>query len=71
MGCCGGRRRAKPNPRSRDRYDVMGGYKYLQPQQVRARLEVFKKKYCQDCEKRYECDFKMYQQCQKYKIGGK
>ena len=49
----------------------MGGYKNLQAHQIRARLEVFKKRYCKDCEKRYDCDYKMYQQCQKYKIGGK
>jgi len=70
MGCCGKSRR-KPKPRSRERYDVMGGYGTLPRHQIRARLEVFKKKYCQECEKRYECDYKMYQECQKYKIGGK
>jgi hypothetical protein len=72
MGCCGkSRRRPKPSTNQRQRPDVMGGYKYLPPHQVRARLEVFKKRYCKDCEKRYDCDYKMYQQCQKYKIGGK
>ena len=46
----------------------MGGYKYLEPHQIRARLEVFKRKYCAGCEKRYDCDFKMYTECKKYKI---
>jgi hypothetical protein len=55
---------------SRDRYDVMGGYRYLQPHQVRARLEVYKKKYCKSCEKRYDCDYKMYESCRKYRIDG-
>jgi len=72
MGCCGkSRRRPKPKPNQRQRPDLMGGYKNLQAHQIRARLEVFKKRYCKDCEKRYDCDYKMYQQCQKYKIGGK
>jgi hypothetical protein len=65
--CCGGRKRQKIMP-SKQRYDVMGGYKYLQAHQIRARLEVYKRKYCTNCEKRFECDFAMYEQCQKYRI---
>ena len=62
MGCCGSRKKVnKP-------WDIMGGYKYLEPHQIRARLEAFKRKYCTGCEKRYDCDFKMYTECKKYKI---
>ena len=42
----------------------MGGYKYLKPQQIKARLEVFKRKNCKDnCDKRYTCDYNMYLNC--------
>jgi len=48
----------------RDPGDVMGGYKYLKPQQIKARLEIFKKKNCKDdCDKRYTCDYNMYLNC--------
>ena len=71
-GCCGGGRKSRrvpANPPSRNRpYDVMGGYKYLQPHQVRARLEAYKRIHCKNCEKKFECDYQMYEQCQKYRI---
>ncbi len=60
MGCgCGKNKRRNV----RDPQDVMGGYKYLKPAQITARLEIFKKKYCSDCGKRYVCDYTMYMTC--------
>lgn len=61
MGCssCG-----KSSPKSMS-YDVMGGYKYLSDRQIKARLEVFKKRNCKDCEKRYDCNYEMYMGCKK------
>ena len=56
MACCGQKRIRVSNT-------VMGGYKYLKPHQIRARLEVFKKNFCRDCDKRYKCDFEMYKKC--------
>ena len=56
MGCCS--KRVKFN-----KYDVMGGYKYLKAHQIRARLEVFKRSFCINCKNRYLCDFKMYKTC--------
>ena len=47
----------------RDPGDVMGGYKYLKPHRIAARLEVFKRKNCKGCEKRYKCDYSMYTAC--------
>jgi hypothetical protein len=47
--------------------DVMGGYKYLTARQIKARLEVYKRRYCSDCDKRYECDYEMYVKCKKNK----
>lgn len=43
--------------------DVMGGYKYLKPNQIKARLEVFKKNNCKDCDNRYKCDYAKYVEC--------
>ena len=60
-GACG-RRRDEENS---VKYDVMGGYKYLTERQINARLEVFKKKYCKDCEDRYSCNFGTYSACTK------
>lgn len=61
MGCSGcGKRHRKPNST-----DVMGGYKYLTDRQIKARLEVYKKKYCKSCDKRYKCDYQNYVKCKK------
>jgi hypothetical protein len=62
MGCnCGGSRTVY----RKDPLDVMGGYKYLHPHQVKARLEVFKKRYCKECSDRYKCDYSYYLKCEK------
>jgi hypothetical protein len=44
-------------------YDVMGGYKYLPHNQIKARLELFKKRFCKSCDLRYECDYVRYKKC--------
>jgi len=63
---CGGCSKKKV-VRGVNKDDVMGGYGYLTDRQIRARLEVYKKRYCKDCGKRYECDYKMYVECKKNK----
>lgn len=74
MGCCGGKRtrtrRRTRSPSTRPKYDLRNSNGTFNAARVRARLETYKKRYCQECEKRYECDYKMYEQCQKYKIDG-
>lgn len=60
-GSCG-KRRKKIIP---DDYDVMGGYKHLPDRQLKARLEVYKKRFCSDCVKRYPCDYTNYVACKK------
>jgi tRNA 2-selenouridine synthase SelU len=60
MGCNCGQRTKKY---VKDPGDVMGGYKHLKPHQVTARLEVFKRKFCVDCKKRYHCDYALYLTC--------
>jgi hypothetical protein len=58
-GACTKKRTSK----TKGTYDVLGGYKYLPDKQIKARLEVFKKKYCADCDNRYKCDYAMYTAC--------
>jgi len=60
MGCNCGKSKKKS---VKDPMDVKGGYKYLKPHQIVARLEVFKRRNCKDCEKRYKCDYNMYLSC--------
>jgi len=59
MGCnCGKRKAFKPT------INIVEQYKYLKPHQIKARLEVFKRNYCTNCDKRYKCDYNMYLNCQ-------
>lgn len=60
MGCNCGQNKKKY---VRDPGDVMGGYKYLRPHQIKNRLEIFKKTHCKECDKRYKCDFTNYMNC--------
>lgn len=62
MGCnCGGSKRIH----AQDPLDVLGGYKYLKRHQIDARLEIYKKRYCKDCELRYKCNYSRYMNCSK------
>jgi hypothetical protein len=69
MGCnCGrGARRAPARVNKIVNKDkgVMGQYKYLTKKQINARLEIYKRRFCKDCENRYKCDFNMYNECKK------
>ena len=60
MGCNCGQRIKKY---VKDPGDVMGGYKYLKPHQISARLEIFKKNNCKECGTRYQCDYNKYLGC--------
>jgi hypothetical protein len=53
------------------RYSVLGKYKYLRHDQLKHRLEVFKRIYCKDCDDRYVCDIEMYNNCNKIIKGDK
>lgn len=66
-GGCSKRRAARQVARSANKDDVMGGYGHLTDRQIKARLEVYKRRYCTNCDKRYECDYKMYVECKKGK----
>lgn len=68
MACGGcGRRRAadRTKKQAAEDYDLMGGYANLTNQQIKARLEVYKRKYCRECSDRYECDYTRYLDCKK------
>jgi len=67
MACRGCSKRKKVNAEVVKRNEVMGGYGHLTDRQIKARLEVYKKKYCKDCDKRYECDYVSYVACKKNK----
>ena len=66
---CGGCSKRRSNQvavaQKKEDFDIMGGYGDLPDVQIKARLEVYKRRYCKQCEKRYECDFKMYLDCRK------
>ena len=67
MACRGCGKRKMVDPDTVNKNKLFGGYGHLTDRQIRARLEVYKKKYCKDCDKRYECDYKMYLNCKKNK----
>jgi len=61
MGCnCG---RGIKSVYAQDPLDIKGGYKYLRPHQLQARLEIFKRNNCPSCETRFGCDYTMFLQC--------
>jgi len=63
-GGCQKRRTAQQAARmTAIKQDLMGGYANLTDMQIRARLEIYKRQYCKECEKRYECNYPMYVKC--------
>ena len=63
-GGCGAKRVVQnADPESPDY--LKGGYKYLSDGQIRARLEVYKRRYCGQCDNKYKCDYTMYLECKK------
>lgn len=65
-GGCAKRRAAQTAARQgREDGDLMGGYANLTDRQIKARLEVYKRRYCKACTQRYECDYANYLKCKK------
>lgn len=60
-GSCS-RKNSERHPVTREN-GVMGGFKYLTDRQIKARLELFKRKFCRECVDRYTCDYKNYLKC--------
>lgn len=66
MACGGCAKRREALDQSRKEYaekDLMGGYSNLTNNQIKARLEAYKRRYCKDCGSRYECDYTKYREC--------
>jgi hypothetical protein len=65
-GGCAKRRAANSAVRqAKEEQDLMAGYANLTDRQIRARLEVYKRRYCKDCATRYDCDYPSYLKCKK------
>jgi len=66
---CGGCTRRKTDylaaRHAKDSRDLMGGYANLTDRQIKSRLENYKRRYCPDCVKRYDCDYSSYLECKK------
>ena len=58
---------ARTAAQTKDDYDLMGGYANLNDQQIKARLEMYKRRFCKSCGERYTCDFVRYTECRKLK----
>lgn len=67
MACGGCAKRRAARQQTRQDYDLMGGYANLTDKQIKARLEVYKRRFCSDCKERYTCDFVRYTECRKLK----
>lgn len=61
MGCGCGQKNNKLRFNKGD--NILGSYKYLNDRQIKARLEVYKKINCKNCNERYKCDYVMYLKC--------
>ena len=62
-GGCTKRRQEREMKAKQNAENLLGGYKYLPDRQIKARLEAYKRKYCKDCAKRYDCNYEMYVKC--------
>ncbi len=64
-GCGRNRRPRNRNANNPENYDLTGGVAVssLNDRQLKARLEVFKRKFCKNCEIRYNCDYPTYLEC--------
>jgi len=66
-GGCGKRKLASDGGVNEN--DITGGYANLTDRQLKSRLEVYKKRFCATCPKRYECDYKSYLECKKSEVN--
>ena len=66
MACGGCAKRRHATRPIKNAEDLKGGYKYLTDRQLRARLEIYKRNNCKDCQDRYKCDYPMFIDCKKY-----
>jgi hypothetical protein len=72
MSCGGCAKRRERQAAARKAYaekDLKGGYANLTDRQLKARLEVYKRRYCKTCGQRYECDYANYVKCKQVKTN--
>lgn len=50
---------------SKEDENIMGEYAILTSRQLNSRLEVYKRRYCRNCSKRYSCNYEVYVSCRK------
>jgi len=66
---CGSCSKRRPSPNTRavtpEAYDLAGGMdvRSLNNRQIKARLEVFKRRFCKTCTARYSCNYTIYLEC--------
>ena len=65
-GSCSKRRDVDKSVSNDVAYDLTGGIdiKSLNTQQIKARLEIFKRRFCTNCSERYDCNYDKYLICQ-------
>jgi len=63
MACSGCKKRTA----ARRSGNIMDQHRYLNNRQLMARLEVYKNKYCKNCEKKEKCTYETYVSCKKSK----
>lgn len=68
-GCAKRHTRQMATKRSESNKDLKSGYANLTDRQLKARLEIYKRRYCKTCDQRYECDYKNYVQCKQVKTN--
>ncbi len=66
-GCAKRRAQRAVSRKIKEEQNLMGGYANLTDRQIKARLEVYKRRYCAACQKRYECNYESYLECIKSK----
>lgn len=67
-GGCGRTVRKHIDKENIELYKVFGNYKYLNDRQLKARLDVYKKRNCSGCEKAEVCEIGMFISCKKVKL---
>lgn len=60
MACGSCKKRREEIERNRP---LKGDKEYLTTAQINSRLERYKRKFCTDCPKRYDCTYTMYVDC--------
>ena len=72
MACGGCQKRAVGQlvvRQNKEDENIMSEHANLTTRQLNSRLEVYRRRYCGSCSKRYSCDYEIYVSCRK-KVKG-